>query len=651
MKAKHIFIIIGIIIFLGLAAGVSLGTYQLFAVELASRPSVQFLQPLHEQSVSLGGSLVRFIARDKEGIEHVELWVDGELYASKKSELPQGSTPFPFVELWQPDSAGQHVLTARAYNSKNRDSVASVIVQVSNKAPVLTELPADLPLEVGAAEVPAPGDGVPPGDAGAEMPAAAEEEAGEYIPLLDDSIAIQPLEGFLSEPKTPILDMIPKIRLPSSETFEITSRTLEVEALYLETESAAYDGVFCYLSLAGSDKERIPEDDREYIHTAGGNLWNIKEALSGENKRIVILDEDTTSLKVELECWGAIFDAGAVYNLGTLYENHRSWDWDGHLIEQTMRSFDGWTSIGYEIRTPELVEGVLPAPYLYMGYGYTDTLGEIEYSYEYRDIIDGFIIQKDDTLAAVIDYPRLTQFRIGDTPYGSGDVSGPICGQSATYRVIAYQGDPITGTKSWPSNPRTFTSAPCYNMASVEFNQLYLDCLSGDDAGIFGDIECPNETGWMSDDRFVDAQCGLAGEDNYQDYMGCSYGTLYVNEQEIRVGEMGPNFGYCWRLADDSCYNVRDLSVDGNYRVWVPLMEEDKLLIGLNWYDADFDLGDSDDLQCEGAISYDYNDLYRIAAEPSHRKTYHRYFSRRGGGTCGMTYTIQVFQATPPSDE
>ena len=651
MKTKKILIITGIIVFLGLAAAVSLGTYQLFAVELASRPSIQFLQPVHEQGVPLGDSLVRFIARDEEGIEHVELWVDGELYASKKSELPQGSTPFPFVELWQPDSAGQHVLTARAYNSKNRDSVASVIVQVSNKAPVLTELPADLPLEVGAAEVPAPGDGVPPGDAGAEMPAAAEEEAGEYIPLLDDSIAIQPLEGFLSEPKTPILDTISRFWLPSSETFEITSRTLEVEALYLETESAAYDGVFCYLSLAGSEKERIPEDDGEYIHALDGNTWNIKEALSGENKRIVILDDETVKMKFELECWGADFDRGTVYYLGDLYEIHPSWDWDGHLIETSMRSPDGWSRIGYVIRSPELVEGTLPAPILSLGYGYTNVQGEVEYSYNHRNIIDGFIIQKDDTLAAVIDDPWLMWLEIGGTPYFSGDVSGPICGGSATYRVIAYQGDPITGTKSWPSNPETFTSAPCYNMASVEFNQLYLDCLSGDDVGIFGDIECPNETGWMSDDRFVDAQCGLSGEDNYQDYMGCSYGTLYANEYEIRVGEMGPNFGYCWRLTDDSCYHVRDLSVDENYRVWVPLMEEDELLIGLNWYDADFDLGDSDDLQCEGALAYDYNDLYRIASKPSHRTTYHRYFSRRGGGTCGMTYTIQVFQATPPSDE
>lgn len=99
MKTKKILIISGIIVFLVLAAAVSLGKYQLFTVELASWPSVQILQPLHEQSVSLNGSLVRFIARDKEGIEHVELWVDGGLYASKKSELPQGSTPFPFVEL------------------------------------------------------------------------------------------------------------------------------------------------------------------------------------------------------------------------------------------------------------------------------------------------------------------------------------------------------------------------------------------------------------------------------------------------------------------------------------------------------------------------------------------------------------------------
>ncbi len=434
---------------------------------------------------------------------------------------------------------------------------------------------------------------------------------------------------------------------------------LEVEALYLETESAAYDGVFCYLSLAGSEKERIPEDERDYIRLDPGNLWDIKSHFSGENKRTVLLDEDTVMLEIELECWGAIFDAGAVYNLGRFYERHPSWDWDGHLIENTMSSSEGRSHIGYEIRMPELVEGVLPAPYLYMGcggYGSTSTLGEIEYPLEYCDIIDGFIIQKDDTLAAVIDYPMLTQFRVGDAQvYGSGDVPGPICGQSATYRVIAYQGDPISGTMSWPSNPRTFTSDPCYSWAIVEFNQLYLDCLSGD-AGIFDDLECPEASGSFSSDRFIDQRCGFSNEGDYQDYMGCSYGTLWANDKSISIGEISPSFGICKRLADDSCYHVSELTDDGNYRVYVPLEKFDKLVVGLNWYDADWDdahgdLGNSDDLQCEGSYTYYYDDLYRIAAEPGHRKIYRKYFSERGGGTCGMTFTIQVLPETPPSDE
>jgi len=362
MKTKKILIISGIVVFLGLAAAVSLGTYQLFAVELASRPSVQFLQPLHEQSVSLSDFLVRFIARDKEGIEHVELWVDGELYASKKSELPQGSTPFPLVELWQPDAAGGHVLTARAYNSKNRDTVVSVIVQV-NEEIIVKEPPANLPPGDEGAEVPAPGEGVTPGDTGAEAPAAEEEEEKEYISLLDDSIVIQPLEGFLSEPVTPILDMISRFKLPG-DTFLTSARLLEVEALYLETDRS-YDGVFCFMSLAGSEEERIPEDDREYIRSGPGNLWDIQALLGRENSRIVSLDVETAELNVYLECWGAIYEEegeGFVYYLGILDFPHPSSDWDGRLLEKYIIGDSGWFRVGYEIRIAESAEGGLPAP-------------------------------------------------------------------------------------------------------------------------------------------------------------------------------------------------------------------------------------------------------------------------------------------------
>ncbi len=647
MKTKKILIISGIIVFLGLAAAVSLGTYQLFAVELVSRPSVQFLQPTNEQSVPLDDTLVRFIARDKEGIEHVELWVDGELYASKKSELPQGSTPFPLVEMWQPDSAGQHVLTARVYNSKNRDATASVIVQVSEET-IVKELPADLPPGDEGAEVPAPGDGFPPGEAGAEAPAAEEEEEKEYISMLDDSIVIEPLEGFLSEPVTPILDMISRFKLPG-DRFLTSARLLEVEALSLETESG-WDGLFCYLTLNDYIEERIPPEGgvEEFILYGLDGFWHIQYLLELGNSRIVSLDEDTLTLDIKLQCWGAIRDSehGAVYDLGTLYASHDSSDWDGHTIDKLINGPDGWFRVAYRVKIPD--EDILTTPILkyWIEDGHRSVMVEVDYSpSDFPEDIDGLVFLKDDTFMAVTDY-LYHYVVIGESPYRDLVYHniGPLpCGQTSTYRVWAYQGDPYSGNISPSSNSITINGPPCYQWAVVTFEKIYLKCLCGD-ARICHD-DCHRHVGGMNPDILNNC----TGEGEYQDYMGCSYGILWANEQKIYIGEMGP-FGSCLRLADHTCYMANKLTNEGNNKVWVPLEEDDTLVVGMSLYDNDL-WPCYDDLQCKYYHYFDPWDLTEIAREPNRRITRCDWCSNEGEGACGMQYTVSVLRETPPSDD
>ena len=641
MKAKKMLIFTGIIVFLGLAAAVSFGTYQLVAVELASRPSVQFLQPVHEQSLPLGDSLVRFIARDKEGIEHVELWVDGELYASKKSELPQGSTPFPFVELWQPDSEGQHVLTARAYNTQKRDTVASVVVQVSEET-IVKELPADLPLEGEGAEAPAPGDGAPPGDAGAE-----EEGVEDYIPMLDDSIEIEPLEGFLVEPDRPILDMIHKIRLPGDSFSEYAARLLEVEALSMETE-VEWDGVFCYLTLNDYIEERIPPEGsaQEFIPGDAGGFWHVEYLLEGGNRRIIYLDEDTLTLDIKLQCWGAIRDLehGAVYNLGTLYASHGSSDWDGQTIDKLINGPDGWFRISYRIKIPD--EEMLTTPILsyWIEAGHRSAQVHIDYGpSDFPDDIDGLIFLKDDTLIDVIDFLP-AYVHIGETPYPEAEFHniGPLpCGQPSTYRVLAYQGDPILGNISPSSNSITIDGPPCYQWAVVEFEKIYLKCLCGDTDTCHDD--CHRHVGPMDPDILND--CTGSEEGDYKDYMGCSYATFWANEKEIYINEMYT----CLYLADHTCYPLKQLTHDGINKVWVPLEEGEALVVGMNWYDND--QWGADDLQCKQYAFFDPWYLSEIAREPNRRRRFYSWWSDEGEGACGLQYTVSVLQETPPSDD
>ena len=651
MKTKKILIISGIIVFLGLAAAVSLGTYQLFAVELASKPSVQFLQPLHKQSVSLGGSLVRFIARDKEGIEHVELWVDGELYASKKSELPQGSTPFPLVEMWQPDSAGQHVLTARAYNSKNRDTVASVVVQVSEET-IVKELPMGLPPGDEGAEIPAPGDGVPPGDTGAEVPAAEEEEVEEYVPMLDYSIPIQPLEGFLSEPVTPILDMISRFKLPGGAAFEYTAILLEVEALSLETDRA-YDGVACYFSLNDSTPERVPEsipgEEANFIEADEGNFWDIQSLLGGDNKRIVYVDVDSEGVAVFLSCVG--FDIGdpetTAYDLGKMDYIYSMHDWDGSLLWGRVYGNDGWFDLSFTIRIAMSEDDLLPQPILQFSehgnlFDFMDSLYWV-YPEEAMELIDGYIIMANDNLMKVIDDPREQGIMLYA---GENDLGGmvPPCGQTYTYQVYAFQGDPIFGVKSPPSNPVSTTSPPCYQCARVTFDQLYLICLNGD-ATIFNPHDCGSgNSGDMNIEYYLDRFNDPAHDVDYENYMGCSYGNFWANDKKFNKG--GGNF--CIGMADDSSYVIYDIPFADGDELWLPLEYRDFLTIGMNWYDMDTF---NDDRMCDGEYIFSFYDLNEIASQPGRKMTFHKYFNERGGGKCGMTFTIHLLEEPPPSDE
>ena len=637
MKTKKILVFTGVFIFLGLAAVVSFGTYQIFAVELASRPSVQFLQPVHDQSVPLEDSLVRFIARDKEGIEHVELWVDGELYASKKSALPQGSSPFPFVEMWQPDSAGQHTLTARVYNSKNHDSVASVVVQASEDA-VIKELPADLPLEGEGAEAPAPGDGVPP--------AAEEDEAEEYISLLDDSIAIQPLEGFLSEPDRPILDMIPKIRLPGTTVLKY-ARLLEVEALYLETDRA-YDGVFCYLTLPGYDTEHIPDPERdgiEYIRAGPDNYWDIQSLLGRENKRIVYLEEGVSTLDIGLKCYGAIFEAGAVYHLGTMNASHLSSVWDGRLLEKHVIGDSGWFRVGYRINPAESAEDGLPAPVLSYACFNPPNFNICHLIWDYKDEpmeeIDGFIIKLNETLLAQIEGRYLDRWVINDL-----DGSLPTCSRTFQYQVIAYQGDPILGEKSPPSNPVWITGDPCYNSARIRFDYINPLHLDGDEPSIPWII--PLDSGGEGEREDVDTELHISDDPpEWEEFnQGCSYANLWANDQNIDVGSS--DRWDCFHWTTDVAYRVIDQRFIDNDTLIERLDKTETLTIGMNVYDHDVL---ADDKQCYGEYEYSPRDLEEITRMPGHSKTYTRYFCESGGGCCIMQYTIKVIPMTPPSDE
>lgn len=93
---------------------------------------------------------------------------------------------------------------------------------------------------------------------------------------------------------------------------------------------------------------------------------------------------------------------------------------------------------------------------------------------------------------------------------------------------------------------------------------------------------------------------------------------------------------------------VNDIPFVTTDELWLPLDDYEVLSVGMNWYDLDHF---SDDRQCEGEYVFSFMDLNEIAAQPNRRMTINKYFNERGGGSCGMQFTISVLQETPPSDE
>ena len=630
MKARKIVVIIGIAFFIAFAVLFSLGLYRFLTVDLVSRPMVEFHEPLQDHSVPMGGGLVRFSARDREGIEHVELWVDGELYSARRSSLPEGSSPFPLVEMWQPETLGRHILTARAYNTNLRETTVSVTIEVI-ESPVVSEAPFEEEVPLATQD-----DGSTPAE-------GTEEDSEVPTMLIDPSIKIPPLEGFLTEPEVPFLGMVPRFNL-GPDTIPRAGIPLEVEALYLEVDES-YTGVYCYISLADSDQERVPLNEAEYFVSGPGNEWDIKRELAGDNKRTVFVEDWTDSLDIYLNCWGVVReeDVGAVYELGTLIDNHYSEDWDGHLIEQEVIGPSGWFRIGYQIHPPTLPEGSLPVPTLTHRCFYEPPyIGSCELTWDYpdtaREEIDGFIIMLNGEFLLDIGNSDRERWMISET-YGTM----PTCSRKFRYQAVAYKGDPILGEKSAPSNTALITGDTCYSFAKIHFEYINPLLLTGDEYSIPWVPE-DLEIGGTAED--VDYSSLLIHEDaDWDRENGCSFANLWANDQKIDVGSSDK--WDCFPWAEHAVYAVAEQYGVTTDTIIEGLEDHETLTIGMNVYDDD---EINDDKQCYGEYTYYPRDLKRIATQPSHEETYIKSFCESGGGCCLMQYTVRVIPMTPPSE-
>jgi hypothetical protein len=121
-------------------------------------------------------------------------------------------------------------------------------------------------------------------------------------------------------------------------------RTLDVEALQMTISDPSIERLYCYLSLAGSPFERIPEGASEFITLEGG-AWNIAEYASGDNKRTIMMD-GSIPLEIIAECLG--WQGGMLIDLGRFTRSHPPEEWDGRPL--TAGPDDGAFSVTYRIQ-------------------------------------------------------------------------------------------------------------------------------------------------------------------------------------------------------------------------------------------------------------------------------------------------------------
>ena len=121
-------------------------------------------------------------------------------------------------------------------------------------------------------------------------------------------------------------------------------RALDVEALQMTINDSSIERIYCYLSLAGSPFERIPEGRSEFITLEGG-AWNIAEYASGDNKRTLMMD-GTRPLEIIAECLG--WQGGTLIDLGRFTRSHPPEEWDARPL--TAGPDDDAFSVTYRIQ-------------------------------------------------------------------------------------------------------------------------------------------------------------------------------------------------------------------------------------------------------------------------------------------------------------
>jgi LysM repeat protein len=530
MSGRTIAVAIAMVLVLALALGAT-GCCPLIPsgpVEAAEAgPMILINSPGHGEEVTVGEAVQVFATgRDDNKIARMELWADGALVQSQASALPDGTSPFPLMAMWVPQTAGNHTIVVRGYNMNDVSGQASVAVNAVEPPPVPEGCPGVAVFEhtvqagetvegiAGGYEVtveeivacnpgldptamPAAGtvllipgsvapeddgpspDWPPPDNAQQppDVPQDVEELPGEALPPPE----AEPTPGEEAPPDVEEPPEAPEVPTPEEEGPPPV--TVTFEALELEVDQH-YDNVYCMVKLADADMEQVPETG-SFVPVVD-NYWDIQAELAGMNSVPVLVTGDI--FRVEVECFGWIGIDG--WSLGHFVREHGEAEWTGDQIEVQALADDGrWFRVVYRIcpdypceprpvpPAPENLVQTTTCPCAFPLSCPGDCPFVDAFAWDWTGdeaTIDGFRLYRNDTMLLEDPDPSA---RVMALP---ADYFDPLCGEEWNYHVTAYQGPPGVGVESDPSNVLTYTGPACTTSVVVTFDTLYTACIRPD---------------------------------------------------------------------------------------------------------------------------------------------------------------------------
>jgi LysM repeat protein len=632
--------------------------------ESPAGPVVLIRTPVSGSQVSVGVLVeVQAVARDPKGVERIELWADGELVAVQKSQLASGSTPLPLLEGWIPRNTGQHTLIVRAYNIQHRKGQAAVILlaaeaQSGAGTPVYTAQAGDTlasiaeNVQTSAEELgrlnPALGDPLQPGDS-VVLPIPGEGVEGP--PDSEYEMEAEPLPGE-EAPTLPGLDFSGLLQYAPLWGGLLSARTsLVVEGLSLEV-GKEYDGVYCYLSMAGSDVERIPAGLS--FASLGGRKWDIAAETGGTNSRTVDIAAVSAHLDVMASCVG-VSDTGdpfggIAFDLGTLNASHPRAEWDGRVLEGTVMGMHGWFVVRYRIQPPSGGGGggggPIPPPYnLHAGSvwsldGYWNGLF-FEYPDDLMETVNGFGLYRNGALLYDVAHPRydssgtLPGYSTWFIPMWNHDYF-PACPDSYDFYLTAFQNSDALRLESAASVQVSTVGdpIPCYQdkLVRVTFQQLHVWCLDVDDCYSPG---LDTEGRALSDAAGNYIGCTTKCDPNYN---AIPEGKFWVNGTRIMHLYQFVSSAHTYVFPDD----FWQLHA-GDNMASVFLGAHDSLTISMKWWDHEaMEPFNQPDSFCQGDFTIVPGELDDIARQALGRKKGYEQMFDHGNGNCTLSFQVEV---------